>query len=75
MQEKTSVKELRKEIIEAGDLKLPIILTEQRDGDGIFYGVEIDGVEWFITESSMHAVVMFEMLKDHVTEYMHYEKK
>lgn len=39
-----------------------------------FYNVEVDGVEWFTTKSKMHCVVLYEMMKDHITEYMHYEK-
>ena len=39
-----------------------------------FYNVEVDGVEWFTTESKMHCIVLYEMMKDHITEYMHYEK-
>lgn len=37
------------------------------------YILEVDGVEWFKTSSMMHAAVLFELMHDHLTEYMHYE--
>ena len=37
------------------------------------FTLEVDGVEWLKTKSVMHAAVLFEMMMEHVTEYMHYE--
>lgn len=41
--------------------------------DGENYSVLIDGIEWVSTASRMHAIVLFTMLAEHVTEYVHYE--
>lgn len=34
--------------------------------------ISIDGVEWVRTKNKMHATVLFEMIVDHITEYMSY---
>ena len=54
---------------------IPIELIESREADepAPLYSVDVDGVEWFITESPMHGQVLFELMKDHITEYMHYK--
>lgn len=36
--------------------------------------IKIDGVEWVKTENYMHATVLFNMISEHITEYVHYEK-
>jgi len=53
--------------------EIPITLCLNEDRDGKYYTISIDGVEWVTVESQMHAVVLFNMMKDHITEYMHYE--
>lgn len=55
-------------INEQGD-KLPITLSSERH---VFY-IDVDGVNWIQTKNEMHAVVMFEMMKDHITQYMQYK--
>lgn len=42
---------------------------------GATIGVSIDGVKWFELNKTeeVRAVVMFEMLADHITDYYHYE--
>lgn len=50
---------------------IPITVHEE-DGTHI---IEIDGVKWVETPNKMHAAVLFNMLADHVTEYMQYEMK
>lgn len=37
--------------------------------------IAIDGVFWCATPNQMHATVLFNMMADHITEYMNYEKK
>lgn len=57
-------------------LALPINLYARKskeDPEAIYYDLTIDGVSWFITESQMHAIILYDMLKKHVMEYMHYE--
>lgn len=36
--------------------------------------IRIDGVEWVRTDNYMHATVLFNMISEHITEYVHYEK-
>jgi hypothetical protein len=36
--------------------------------------IKIDGVEWVRTDNYMHATVLFNMISEHITEYVHYEK-
>lgn len=55
-------------------IDLPITLTEETDADGAFYSIEIDGIEWLITENRAHAAVLFQIMQEHITEYMHYKK-
>ena len=50
---------------------MPIALSK----DNNCYTVSVDGVEWVKTSNMVHSVVMFEMMKDHITEYMHYEAR
>ncbi len=53
---------------------LPIELEETKESeDDCYYIVLIDSVEWFVTHSLMHGIILYELLKDHVHEYMHYE--
>lgn len=59
-------------INEKGDT-IPINLLEFEEEDELLYSMDIDGVEWVVTENKVHAVVMFEMMTEHITEYMHYE--
>lgn len=64
---------LRTEEIKITGGEIPITLRQDKDREGEFYIIDIDGVEWVTTENQMHAVVLFEMMKDHITEYMHYQ--
>lgn len=68
---------LRREYIEINAPGTPVVLGEipitLYKVSGEVYTVDIDGVKWFDTASEMHAVVLFEMMLEHITEYMHYE--
>lgn len=44
-------------------------------GEGDEHVITVDGVEWVRTKNQMHATVLFNMMADHITEYMNYEKK
>jgi len=48
---------------------IPILLN--RYGEN--FVISIDGVEWIKTTNQTHAVVLFEMMKDNITEYMNYK--
>lgn len=67
------MEELRRELLKIDGGEIPITLNRTSDDDGIFFYIEIDGVEWLTTENETHAVVLFEMMKDHITEYMNYK--
>lgn len=70
---------LQSSVIDTGNkdgLKLPLKLYARKaaaDPAHIYYETELDGVSWFTTESQMHAIVLYNMLKGHVMEYMHYK--
>lgn len=59
-------------INEKGDT-IPINLLEFEDEGELLYSIDIDGVEWVVTENRTHAIILFEMMAEHITEYMHYE--
>ena len=48
------------------------ITVGEKDGVHV---IEVDGVKWVETENRVHAAVLFNLMADHLTEYMHYEKK
>lgn len=54
--------------VEGGLLPIELYLDE----DELYY-ITIDGVEWCSTEAEHHALILFELLRGHVTEYMKYE--
>lgn len=64
---------LRTEEIKITGGEIPITLCLGKDQEGEYYTISIDGVEWVTVENQMHAVVLFEMMKDHITQYMHYQ--
>lgn len=55
-------------------IKLEKITEDLLEDEEPYYMVSIDGVIWFDTELMVHATVIYELLKDHITEYYHYEK-
>ncbi len=55
--------------------EIPIALLADKDQNGDFYYVRVDGVPWLYADNRVHAVVLFEMMKEHLTEYVHYEQK
>lgn len=52
------------------DFNIKIALLQDKD----LYIIAIDGVQWLTTENEMHAICLFAMMKEHILEYMHYEK-
>lgn len=55
--------------------EIPLNLSEENIDGEKGYIIDIDGVEWLFTTNQMHAIVMFQMFKDHILEYMTYEKR
>ena len=49
---------------------IPIEVKEEK---GVHI-ITVDGVEWVRTESYMHSTVLFNLMCDHITEYMQYKK-
>lgn len=56
-------------IDEAGNT-IPIKVEEI---DGI-HVISVDGIDWAVAENMVHATILFEMMKDHLTEYMTYKR-
>lgn len=54
---------------------VPIELILESDEEGDFYTIEIDGVFWCETDAPHHAAILFDLIKDGVTKYMHYVKQ
>lgn len=52
----------------ANGKQIPVKVWEE-DGEHI---IAIDGVEWVRTDNRVHAAVLFNMIADHITEYMTY---
>ena len=49
-----------------------IVKVDEVDGEHIIW---IDGVEWVRTTNYVHAAVLFNMIADHITEYVNYQPK
>lgn len=45
--------------------------VDEIDGEHIVW---IDGVEWVRTKNRVHAAVLYNMICDHIGEYVNYEK-
>ena len=50
-----------------------IIPIEVKEENGVHI-IVVDGVEWVWTESYLHSTILYNMMCDHITEYMHYKK-
>ena len=53
---------------------IPIELYCNHENGRDLWGVDIDGVNWFELKNQTHAIVLYHMMKEHITQYMHYEK-
>ena len=58
------------------NFRLPVRLTKiehaGEDGEDVFF-VEVDGVDWVATTNLAHAIPLFDMIRDHIAAYYHYE--
>jgi len=70
------VEQIRKEFLldvdqdgEFVETKIPITLNK----DGENHIISIDGVTWAETTNKTHAAVLFELMKDNITDYMNYK--
>lgn len=66
---------LRREVIQTDKCRIPITLSSEGEREELIYAIDVDGVEWLTTDNQMHAVVLFTMMFEHLTEYMHYESR
>ena len=48
------------------------IKIEVKEIDGL-HTIIVDGVKWVELDNMMHAAVIYNMLCDHITEYMNFE--
>lgn len=70
------MQKVREELIQTQEgFEIPIALLADKDQNGDFYYVRIDGVPWLYADNRVHAVVLFEMMRDHITEYVQYTRK
>lgn len=65
---------VKKAMLQVCGGEIPICLCSEADEEGIIYFIEVDGVEWLTTEAPLHANVLFNLMKDHITDYMNYKK-
>ncbi len=49
---------------------IPIEVKEEK---GVHI-ITVDGVEWVRTESYLHSTILYNMMCDHLTDYMNYKK-
>ena len=64
---------VRAEEIEAEGGTVPINLWKRQEEDGSeVWGVDVDGGEWFEIDNEMHAIVLFQLMAKHITDYVHY---
>lgn len=62
---------IQRELVEIPGGAIP--LTIEALGDEFL--ISVDGEQWCEARSQRHAVIIFEMLLEHLTEYMHFEKR
>ena len=55
--------------------QIPITLSKDFLDGKPYFVIDIDGVEWLDTDNEVHAVVLFNMMREHITEYYHYEPR
>lgn len=60
-----------KKINITSDFSIPI---EVKEVEGL-HVISIDGTVWVKTDNQVHAAVLFNMMADHITEYMTYQPK
>lgn len=66
---------LKREFINIQGGSIPIELYRYTEPEEEYYIILVDGVEWLDTDSRTHAAVLFQMMQEHVTEYMNYVRK
>lgn len=67
---------VRQEKIKVTDtFQIPISLSKYEEDGEPYFVIDIDGVEWLCTENQVHAVVLFDMMREHITEYYNYKPR
>lgn len=75
MKEGEEVEEVRRERIKIEGGEIDIVLLRDEDPNGEYFLIEVDGVRWLYSDSKIHAIVLFEMMKEHLREYVGYKKR
>ena len=75
MKEGEEVEEVRRESIAIEGGEIDIVLLRDEDPNGEYFLIEVDEVRWLYSDSKIHAIVLFEMMKDHLREYVGYKKR
>lgn len=63
------MEQIRQEQLQITGGEIPITLYK----DVQEFVIDVDGVEWVALYDYTHAVVIFQMMVDHLTDYMNYE--
>ena len=64
------MKPVREAGIQADGIQVPLILYA--DEAKQLYKIEVDGVEWLTIGNRTHAIVLYEMMADHLSEYYNF---
>lgn len=67
---------VKTDYLENLNFKQPITIESRTHKDyGTYFTIKIDGVEWCqVLDNELHLNIIYNLLKKHVTEYMHYEQ-
>ena len=60
--------------VEGGTIPVQLFEDAAEDGKKTIYKIGVDDVIWMSTESKFHATILFNMLHEHIKQYMHYKK-
>lgn len=64
---------VKQDNIDNVNFNLPIYLIKDNQEN---YTINIDGIDWITNEDNMiHATILYHLLKEHITEYMHYQPR
>lgn len=63
---------IREEYIEiiGGEIPISLYVKDEKE-----YHILVDGIEWVNTTNRTHAIVLFEMMWDNLTDYVNYRIK
>ena len=56
--------------LKIGDKEVPITMRNITDERGTMYRIDIDGDLWVVSDNMHQATVMYELMRDHIVEYL-----